>query len=282
MTRIAFVSCLVAVGTGVGLLGGCVSESKPSSQPKGGHTEHSGHSDADATRAASLVLSTTPERPRAREPVELRMMLHDSSGQMLKEFEQVHEKLAHLIIVREGLDEFAHLHPKVDAAGNITSTHMFPLGGTYHVFLDHKPAGKPPATGQAKLMVEGEAPAAPALIANIPGTIQGDGLSAEVSMRSSSSAATVVTFKVQDESGKKVTDLEPYLGAMGHLVVLSADAGKYVHAHPLTETAAGNEVEFEVHFPGPGTYKTWGQFQRGGKVFTIPVVIQIQAGSQQQ
>ncbi len=280
MTRIAFISLLVTVGSALLLLGGCANESKPPGKSTVDHSEHSHQPSDGAGRVASLMLSTTPERPRAGVPVELRMMLHDSSGKMLKEFEQVHEKLAHLIIVREGLDEFSHLHPKVDAAGNIIGTHTFPLGGIYHVFLDHKPAGKPPATGQAKLVVEGEAPTAPPLTTNVPGTIQGDGLAAEVSMRSSN-AATVVAFKVQDLSGKKVTDLEPYLGAMGHLVVLSADASKYVHAHPLTETAADDEVAFEVHFPGSGTYKAWGQFQRDGKVFTIPVVMQVQSGSHQ-
>ena len=68
---------------------------------------------------------------------------------------------------------------------------------------------------------------------------------------------------------------------MGHLVVLSADGTKYVHAHPLTAQASTGTVEFEVHFPEPGTYKVWGQFQRGGKVFTIPAVIGIEAGSHQ-
>jgi hypothetical protein len=106
-------------------------------------------------------------------------------------------------------------------------------------------------------------------------------LAAEISQRSTSDGATVITFRLQDEDGKPVTDLEPYLGAMGHLVVLNADAAQYVHAHPLTKTDSGNEVEFEVHFPAPGIYKFWGQFQRAGKVFTIPGVIQTNDGAPQ-
>ena len=64
---------------------------------------------------------------------------------------------------------------------------------------------------------------------------------------------------------------------MGHLVVLSADGAQYVHAHPLTEKSPDGKVEFEVHFPGPGIYKAWGQFQRDGKVVTIPAVVKIEA-----
>jgi hypothetical protein len=258
---------------------GCTSQSNPPANSPHEHGQHAPGSQKSGQPAAQLVLSSTPERPRAREPALLRIMLHDASGQMLKEFEPIHTKLAHLIIVREGLDEFAHLHPTVDAAGNMTAEHTFTSGGSYLVFLDHKPAGKPAATAQARLLVEGNSPPAPALKPDVPGTIAGDGLQAKVSMRASEDQAQIVSFQVEDESGEAVNDLQPYLGAMGHLVVLSADGGQYVHAHPLTETAQGGNVEFEVHFPGPGMYKGWGQFQRGGKVFTIPAVMQVEGGA---
>lgn len=263
----------------VAVVTGCSGQSKPPVKSPDKHEEHSHGMEMSAESAAQLVLSSTPERPSAGEPVELRIMLHDASGQMIKEFEQTHTKLAHLIIVREGLDEFAHLHPTVDESGNMKVTHTFPSGGSYLIFLDHKPAGKPAATAQAKLAVKGHSPQAPALEPNVPGTIEGDGLQAKVSMRASADKAQVVSFQVKDSEGKATSDLQPYLGAMGHLVVLSADGGKYVHAHPITERAPDGNVEFEVHFPGPGTYKGWGQFQRGGKVFTIPAVMQVEGGA---
>ena len=268
-----FLVTIVLVG---GVVSGCSSQSKPTVKSPDDHGEHANGSAMGAEQGAQLILSSMPEPPRAGEPAELRIMLHDASGQMLKEFEPIHTKLAHLIIVREGLDEFAHLHPTVDESGNMTATHTFPSGGSYLVFLDHKPAGEPPATAQATLIVEGESPPAPALTPNVPGTIEGDGLQAKVSMRASRDKAHIVSFQLQDASGEAVTDLHPYLGAMGHLVVLSADGRQYVHAHPLTETAPDGNVEFEVHFPGPGIYKGWGQFQRAGKVATVPAVMHVE------
>jgi hypothetical protein len=272
-------SILMTIVLVVALVSGCTSQSKPAAKSPDAHGEHAPGTEMAAERAAQLILSSTPERPRAGEPVELRIMLHDASGQMLKEFEPTHTKLAHLIIVREGLDEFAHLHPTVDRTGNMTVTHTFSSGGSYLVFLDHKPVEKPPATAQAKLVVEGDSPPAPALKPDVPGTIEGDGLQAKVSMRASADKSQVVSFDVQDTNGESVNNLQPYLGAMGHLVVLSADGGQYVHAHPLTESAPDGNVEFEVHFPGPGTYKGWGQFQRGGTVFTIPAVMQVEGAA---
>ena len=60
---------------------------------------------------------------------------------------------------------------------------------------------------------------------------------------------------------------------MGHLVVVSADGKKYVHAHPVADS--GQKIAFDAHFPGSGLYKGWGQFKRSGVVFDIPFVIGI-------
>lgn len=273
---------LFAVGLIVSFMTGCTD--KP--QPKPGSEDHSqhgkmGHSESGSVQAAELILTTMPEKPNAGEPADLRIMLHDASGKMLKDFEPTHEKLAHLIIVREGLDEFAHVHPAISPTGMMTIKHTFPRGGNYFVFLDHKPRGEQMATSKTKLAVEGEASTAPTLTPNVPGTLQGDGLQANVALRTAADKAQVMSFAVQDNMGKAIIDLQTYLGAMGHLVVLSADGKQYVHAHPLTEKSPDGKVEFEVHFPGPGIYKAWGQFQRNGKVFTIPAVIKIEAAGHQ-
>jgi hypothetical protein len=83
------------------------------------------------------------------------------------------------------------------------------------------------------------------------------------------------SFAVLDPAGKPVTDLEPYLGAMGHLVLISADGKEYVHVHPHEKPATEGKVEFEASFPKAGLYKGWGQFQRGGKVHVVPFVVKI-------
>lgn len=279
MRRFILPPILATVVLVIAVVTGCSGQSKPPVKSPDKHEEHTHGMQMSAEPTARLVLSSTPEQPSTGKPAELKIMLHDASGQMIKEFEPTHTKLAHLIIVREGLDEFAHLHPTVDESGNMKVMHTFLSGGSYLIFLDHKPAGKPAATAQAKLVVDGDSLKAPALKPNVPGTVEGDGLQAKVSMRASADKAQVVSFEVQDVGGKATNDLQPYLGAMGHLVVLSADGGKYVHAHPITESAPDGNVEFEVHFPGPDTYKGWGQFQRGDKVFTIPAVMQVAGGA---
>lgn len=264
----------------VAIVVGCNKPSKDVVVEGNSHADHGSHATkTEAEKSPQLILTSTPQQLAAGQPIELQIMLHDASGNMLKDFESTHTKLAHLIIVREGLDEFAHLHPTVDSSGKMRVTHTFPKGGSYLVFLDHKLRGNPATTSTSKIAVQGEAPAAAALISNVPGTVKGNGLNAEVSHQIATDKTQILTFQVQDESGQAVSDLQPYLGAMGHLVVLSADGTQYVHAHPLTETSPDGKVAFEVHFPGPGTYKAWGQFQRSEHVFTIPAVVNIEAGA---
>ena len=62
-------------------------------------------------------------------------------------------------------------------------------------------------------------------------------------------------------------DLEPYLGAYGHLVVIRAGSLDYVHAHP-EDGPAGPEVTFEVAFERPGRHRMFFEFQHGGAVHT--------------
>jgi hypothetical protein len=129
------------------------------------------------------------------------------------------------------------------------------------------------ATAIAELNVSGDTPPAPELTPSEPGRITGDGLNADVSVENAKMSGTArIVFRLTDSSDTPITDLQPYMGAMGHLVIISADGKQYVHAHPAEETTTDGKVEFEAHSVMPGIYKAWGQFQRVGKVHVVPFV----------
>ena len=82
-----------------------------------------------------------------------------------------------------------------------------------------------------------------------------------------------LTFRIEDAaSGAPVTDLEPYLGASAHLLVVPVDLTEAIHGHP-TEDGRGPAISFAPLVPRAGRYKVWIQFQRGGKVSTAAFVI---------
>ena len=75
-----------------------------------------------------------------------------------------------------------------------------------------------------------------------------------------------------------MTDLQPYLGAFGHALILSEDMRDYVHSHPfegpdsdISKGFGGPTVTFEGYMPKAGRYRAWCQFQRNGEVITVPV-----------
>lgn len=266
---------------------GCSSESPAPVNSGATPSQHGAHS-PDKSHSAShpmavakdggaVVVAAESETPQAGEPVALRLMIHEPGGAMAKTFEELHTKKLHLILIRKELDEFAHLHPDVDASGNITFEHTFPVGGEYFLFVDYKLPGEEASTARGRIRVSGDAPPADELTPDVPGLVKGDGLAARISLKDAHAGTnTTIEFHVMDEAETPVDDLEPYLGAMGHLVIVSADGRQYVHAHPLNENSAqGGGVEFMAHFPKPGVYKGWGQFQRSGTVFTIPFVVAV-------
>ncbi|GAA2466355.1 hypothetical protein GCM10023100_74820 [Actinocorallia cavernae] len=80
------------------------------------------------------------------------------------------------------------------------------------------------------------------------------------------------------EDGHPVGDLQPYLGAYGHLVALRAGGLAYLHVHPSGEpgdgtTKPGPEVSFTVTAPTAGRYRLFFDFQHEGKVRTAAFTV---------
>ena len=90
-------------------------------------------------------------------------------------------------------------------------------------------------------------------------------------------AASELAFSVSRD-GTPVTDLQPYLGAYGHLVALREGDLEYLHVHPLEDDAVapapGPHVEFAATAPSQGTYRLFLDFRHGDAVhtaaFTVP------------
>lgn len=250
-------------------------EAKPGMEGHGGHEGHGGgHTHRKVTEIAVL----TPDGIKSGTPFALRLQIQDSKGGVAKAFQTNHEAKVHLIIVRQGMDLFDHVHPAIDSeTGTLSVMHTFPAAGIYRLYADYQEQGQEPALGTARVEVLGDAVPAPSLVPDAPGTVKGSGLTAKVTIPDlKADTATTVRFEILDESGSPVNDLEPYMGAMGHFVGISQDGKQYVHAHPMDGKAqAKNVVQFEARFETPGVYKGWGQFKRGGMVKVIPFVVKV-------
>src|SRR5699024_9982742 len=75
---------------------------------------------------------------------------------------------------------------------------------------------------------------------------------------------------VFDTHGEKP---DPYLGALGHVVIVDEDVEHYIHVHPDTD----DTTTFNAHFSKPGLYKIWGEFKFGDQVHVYSFVVEVKA-----
>jgi len=90
-------------------------------------------------------------------------------------------------------------------------------------------------------------------------------------------------FELTDlETSAPVRDLEPYLAAWGHTLLISQDTQSVVHAHPVELVPDGDPavrggpvITFKALFPKAGHYRLWTQLKRKGEVVTARFTISV-------
>jgi hypothetical protein len=224
-------------------------------------------------------------------PNEYSFSVVDDRGTIVKEFTSTHTKLMHVIVVRKDLSYFQHVHPEFDqATGMFTLKDLiFPTDGQYRIFTDFAVANNGiDSMGMPLMVVQSEdvsvgsmANYKPQPIGNEEKTKTFNGIQVTRNTHGmpSSKAESMLMFNLS-QNGKSITDLEPYLGALGHAVILREGTLDFIHAHPVEEVGAtqtGN-VDFMVDFPEAGKYKVFTQFQKDGKVLTTDFVITVGQG----
>ncbi|MEU0271243.1 hypothetical protein [Streptomyces sp. NPDC006307] len=249
---------------------------------------HGGHAAApDAGAAASVpgglqvseagyTLALEPSALTAGAPGELRFAITDAHGRKVTAYEREHGKELHLILASRDLTVYRHLHPVRGADGTWSAPVELPKAGDYRAFADFTPA--PPVGGKgrgkgltlgADLAVAGAyrpaALPAPSRVAEV------DGYRVELSGTPAPGRPGELTLRVT-RGGTPVTDLQPYLGAYGHLVALRAGDLAYLHVHPH-EGPAGPEVSFTATAPSSGAYRLFLDFRHEGKVRTAAFTV---------
>ncbi|MBM7649792.1 hypothetical protein JOC78_002776 [Bacillus ectoiniformans] len=199
---------------------------------------------------------------------QLILTLKDPAGQPLTDLEINHEKLLHLIVVDEHLDQYYHLHPEETAPGQFETASTL-KEGTYKAFVDIKPKNldyevQPLAFSVGTPAADEHSHGSLKADQLLEKTVDGNMVTLETSPLVKNEPVTL-TFDVHG------AELEPFLGAMGHVVILDEEANEYLHVHPADE----KRPVFETEFSQPGIYKIWAEFQKNGKVTVYPFVVEV-------
>ena len=225
----------------------------------------------------TLEVVSDPAMPQAGKVSDLSIVIRDRDTKLpVTDFDTVHEKQIHFMVVSADLQYFAHEHPVLGNDGKFTLQYTFPTGGEYHLFADVAPRGAGSQIIMQPIRVSGPVPPRAAFLKFSP-SLADTQAGVKVSLAAAPAKFPVgralnISFTLKDTAaGAAVTDLEPYLGAMAHLMLIHQDGATFVHSHPdETDPTNGHKgsLTFLARFPKPGFYRGWLQFQRGSKVET--------------
>jgi P-type Cu+ transporter len=207
-----------------------------------------------------------------------------------------HEQPMHLIAVSRDLAQFQHVHPApTGVAGEYTVDVTFPTAGSYILYDEFTRRGGQDIVQRDELTVGAPSGAArltedrqPKLAGDMRVALQGAG-------NVQAGREAQLTFRLEDPTtGDGIADLQPYLGAPAHVVILSEDAQSFAHTHgeavgaggahsengtagqTVGEMRYGPEIQFHYTFPHPGLYKVWGQFKtHDDQVITADFVVRV-------
>jgi hypothetical protein len=265
MTRIAaFLALLGVVFASALLLGSAIG---PDAASDDGEEASEGHAMDEsaapapaqprglAVSAEGVQLEIESTRLPAGREVDFAFRVVDADGAAVTDFEVEHERLMHLIIVRRDMTGYQHLHPEQRDDGTWHVPLRLREAGAYRVFADFQRDGRPVTLGgdvsAAGRFTPRELPA--------PSDRARTSAGYDVALRSNGAA---VEFEVT-RRGRPVTDIEPYLGARGHLVALRDGDLAYIHVH-----ADEDRLAFDVEYPSADRYRLFLQFRHEGRIHT--------------
>lgn len=253
-----------------------------------------------------LAVYAEPSVINAGQPVRLRLRPLGRTGLPIEQFDIVHEYPLHLIGVSEDLSWYSHEHPERLPSGEFEIELVFPRAGTYTLFADFSPTGDGPRWASSPLAVAGATPSADAsgdrareplredfdeikTIAGYEFRIRCNG------GRFIAGADSYIRYGIT-RNGRTVTELQPYLGERGHLVIISGDRTRYIHNHavhtadpppntdaptPRSDRLANGDpadVVFHTVLPAPGLYRIFAQFKIDDQIVTVPFTIDAAPG----
>jgi hypothetical protein len=287
------VGFLIALAAVFGIALGIGKLVDPASEPAANHDD-GGHdssaakpADEDAKPPGGLMVSQNgytftlaDQQARPGRDVGVSFTIDGPTGKPVTDYDVEHEKRLHLIAVRRDFTGFQHVHPTLSSTG-VWSTNLDLTSGQWRLFADFKAADAEALTLGTDLAVDGDyRPEAPG---DKSRTAKVDGYTVTLDGELTPGADSKLTLDVSRD-GKPVTDLQPYLGAYGHLVALRAGDLAYLHVHPDGtpedgKTEPGPEVVFYAAVPSDGTYHLYLDFKHDGVVRTAAFTVRTGKGA---
>lgn len=251
------------------------------------------HEEGEVKAGLAVNLNVTPAPLAAGSLARLDFFLNEKPNNIPVNaglLELDHEKPMHVVGVRDDLREFFHEHPAPTASPGILSfDYIFNKPGDYKVWSQVKKDGATHILGHPIFTVSGDGEKSKKEIFFGKNRIVGN---YQVSLKNEkiySGGETDLELSIHDIFGKEV-ELDNYLGAKMHVVIIKEDLSRFIHTHPeddnrqsyldyklFNEASAhggvddeaatiGHKDTFNFHatFNETGNYKIFAQFRPMG------------------
>lgn len=190
-------------------------------------------------------------------------VIEGPDGNAERKFTKIHEKDLHFILVNRELTVFHHVHPTLAADGTWSIALPALAAGSYRAVADFQVADRPRLALGVDLAVAGNytttAMAPPASTSIV------DGYEVTIATDVKRGGEVKIALTVRKD-GRMVTDLQPYLGAFGHLVAMRSGDLAYAHVHP--DDYVDGVLDFDAELTSEGRYGLFFDFKHGDTVHT--------------
>jgi len=256
-------------------------------------------------QGVNINFALNPVLPVIGQPTVLKFTLKDEkTGVAIETLEKVHTKEMHLMLVREDLTNFNHLHP-VFKDGAYTIEHTFSDDGYYKTWINFEHGNAQRVVGFEFQTEKSKGRGTDQVVSgvNLKKTVLGYNIELTDPKQIKTNKETNLEFIITDTSGKiiKLSELEDYLGAKGHLIIISQDLNDFGHGHiegghaegggkhgfkiikevyasgggHATTAASVENLTTKHMFKQVGLYRIWLEFQIAGQMvrsdFTVAV-----------
>lgn len=234
-----------------------------------------------------VSLSSSPSIIQVGKPFILRVVLHDKNGKSITDLQISHERILHVILVSEDLEEFEHVHPedsKTFTASSVKKGEFeIPLtlskSERYRVLIDANRAGKEVSDlawltvgGKSQLLLVNKDLTKTKVFGQYTVTLTCDPSGIQ------SGKEIHLNYHIMKD-GKPILDIQPYLGADMHLAIMPIDLSIMAHTHGFKEDKT-KPIDAHYTFPYAGLWKIYSQFKHQGKVITAEFMIEVTPGTQ--
>lgn len=230
---------------------------------------------------------------------EFSITVTDQAGRPIEDLQTNHERVIHTIFVSADLETFIHRHHEDYAdltvddirAATFHFPVTFPTSGAHLAMFDYAHQNQ---WLKSTDTVEVSGVPAQAAAYNPDFSTERDLGDVRVSLTWGASPVAgyeaSLSVNITEADGTAVTDLTQYLGADGHMALVSADLAISSHTHawfpgmgdmsPTMEMPhlySGPDLPFAFTFPTAGVYKLWIQFTResADTVYVAPFLIEV-------